>query len=136
MVDVPGYGRFDPDLPSWLRLESDGKLYNVNASANRAADGSFQAVRPWTPPEGYVGGVGYTFTPESALPPPVVVPPAPEPVPPPAPEPAKPDPYVAYIAYQRAVLRAVGFAVEAESDTLEDIGIALDQYEAALAAKE
>lgn len=70
---VPGVGTFDPDLPEWLILHTDGKLYNLNATNNQV-----RLTEPWTPPEGWRGdGTTILFTPEGE--------PAPEPEPPPAP---------------------------------------------------
>jgi len=74
---VPRVGTFDPGLPEWLVLGPDGRLYNINAVANRLS-----LVEPWVPPDDWRGGDGIVFVPEGAKPAP---PPAPSPVPAPLP---------------------------------------------------
>jgi hypothetical protein len=72
---VPGYGTFDPDLPEWLALHTDGKLYNVNDPRNR-----LDFVASWIPPEGWRGGEDVRFVPEGEVTTPPL-PPTPTPVP-------------------------------------------------------
>ena len=97
-IYVPGFGTFDPEIPTWLELRSDGKLYNRNAS---------DPNRVWVPPTDWRGYPGMTFTPEgSATPvPPPVEPPPPPPPPPPNP-PTEADPMPAMLTELYAALDA------------------------------
>src|SRR6266536_830560 len=78
---IPRVGTFDPDLPEWLVVGPDGRLYNINATANRLS-----LTEPWSPPEGWTGSDGVVFTPEGGTKPPA---------PPVLPPPDVPAPYKA-----------------------------------------
>jgi hypothetical protein len=108
-VTIPGYGTFDPTLPSWLELRADGGLYNRNAS---------DPNRRWVPPTGYRGDAYITFTPEGVqFPPPE---PTPEPAPEPTPEPAPPsvDPTPERL---RAFYTALDTLAQAEQEYAEEV---------------
>jgi hypothetical protein len=126
-IDVPGFGRFDPYIPSWLELRPDGKLYNKNAADKN---------RVWDVPAGWRGGVGesgpYTFTPEAELP---------QPAPAPTPAPTLSEPTKAAIAQQRAAVALAEASLEADQKYLDAqkalVAAArslVDKYEADLTA--
>lgn len=121
-VYVPGYGTFDPAIPSWLELWPDGTLHNKNAT---------DPSRPWVPPADWRGYPGMVFTPEDTTPPvpPVVEPPPPPVTPPPAPLPLPLD-------SMPGLLRELYAALDAESEAEMALREEQSRQAALLLAKE